>query len=76
MRYIWHIYLCLGQENFSSLFTKRGIEVLDLHKNGRVCLKSEDYGFKGKDLGLYFCLKVFNNSSSFKKPQTEGTKGY
>jgi len=74
MRYIWHIYPCLRQEDFSSLFTRRGIEVLDLHKNGRVCLKSDNYGFKGKDLGLHFSLRVFSNSPSFKKPQKEGRR--
>jgi hypothetical protein len=32
MRYVYHIYPCLRQENFSSPFTKRGIQVLGLHK--------------------------------------------
>jgi len=29
---VYHMYPCLRQENFSSPFTKRGIQVLDFHK--------------------------------------------
>jgi len=32
MTKVYHMYPCPWQKNFSSLFTKRGIQVLGLHK--------------------------------------------